>query len=863
MRPTRSASSNPFLAIVSAIMVCLFSCVGHAESVPREWQNITVPKVEEVAASFASPPAEYSLTMWWFWNGEMTESIICRDLADLKSHGIGSVMIWPYNGLTNLEYLSPEWFDRVKYAVHEAGRLGLRIWIMDEGCYPSGFVGGKVTRERPQQRMQVLAEREISPGHLEVKPEYRTSATRYIHAPGFRKDATYSLFDALNPTATTDFLTDVHEQYWASFGDEFGRTVLGIMGDEPSFPGVPYTEAIFDDFARRKGYDIRPHLAQIFTKNPGDDARRIRADYWDVWTDLYRDHFFQPQADWCARHGVEFLMHLCGEEDMPTLVALNGDFFKCMRPVQVPGVDAIWRQIWPGKVADYSKLASSVAHLRGRPRAFCEAYAVYGRGLSVEQAKWVLDHLLARGINLIQAMSYLSSRETFRPYFCPPDLNLSPQWPHFSALFAYANRMSYLLSVGEPTASIAVYYPTTSGWLGDFSANETALALAQHLLENQCDFDFVDEESLQSGLKLETAAMVNASGQRYRTVIVPAVKAISRTALQRLEEFAASGGRVVFVEHLPDLVVGQTFLHAADGPKHLPWAAIIRPADSLQMAASLLPEPDLVVKRLPEGGICPAVKYVHRRLEDGEIYFLFNESAETLEASVRLQGEGAPQFWNARTGFRSRPLDVRREGNCVHFALRLEPNEARTIVLGPAPREPLPVEPLMRPTSQSIVLDGDWNLTIGERPCRGPLKRWSEYGEAGFSGTVRYARQFTVPETLSRGNGSVYLDLGDVKYSARAVLNGIDLGTLAWRPFRWNVDEAIRTGANTLEVEVTNTAANELAGDPQRLADLRERGWLQNSYIQRYLPFDEEMVPSGLLGPARLAVYEKIKSPAE
>lgn len=96
--------------------------------------------------------------------------------------------------------------------------------------------------------------------------EYRTSATRYIHAPGFRKDDTYSLFDALDPQASRDFLADVHEQYKKYIGDEFGRTVLGFMGDEPSFPGVPYTARIYDEFERRKGYDIRSHLAQLFAR---------------------------------------------------------------------------------------------------------------------------------------------------------------------------------------------------------------------------------------------------------------------------------------------------------------------------------------------------------------------------------------------------------------------------------------------------------------------------------------------------------------------------------------------------------------------------------------------------------------------
>jgi hypothetical protein len=842
-----------------AIALLLAACwkspsVGSPPGVPT-WQTVVVPKVDEAARNFANPPTEYALTMWWFWNGDMTEVNIRRDLAELKARGVGAVIIWPYNGLVNLEYLSLAWFERVTYAVTEARRLGMRVWLTDEGCYPSGFVGGKVTRERPGQRMQILAAKKNDRGGYDVQPVYRTSPTRYIHAPGFPKDETYSLFDALNPAATGDFLRDVHEQYRKHMGAEFGRTVLGIMGDEPSFPGVPYTPGIFEEFQRRKGYDVQPHLAGFFRAHPTEQARRIRADYWDVWTDLYRDSFFRPQADWCARHGLEYLVHLCGEEDMKTLVALNGDYFKCMQPVQIPGVDAIWRQVWPGKVSDYPKLASSAAHLGGRPRAFCEGYAVYGRGLSVEQAKWVLDDLFVRGINLFQAMSYLSSRETFRPYFCPPDLNLSPQWPHFSLLFAYANRMSYLLSQGEPTAAIAVYYPTTSGWLGDFSANAAMLDTVQRLLEQQRDFDFVDEDSFRSRLSREAAALVNRSGQRYRAVLVPPLKIISQVVLDRLEEFSLAGGTVIFLGHLPELVAGRTYLDAVPGPKSLRWGILSAEPPLSAHLLALLPQPDLIVERGSTGDSWPSVKYLHRRLADGEVYFLFNEGTQSLDLSIVLQGGGAPQFWDAVTGMRTRAGGATCRGNCVRVPLTLDPHEARIIVLGPVTSKPKEVQAHLKPTPQSLTIEGDWQLMIAGRSYQGSLKSWSEYGQPGYSGTVRYRKEFSVSPASMGNNRDLYLDLGEVKYSARALLNGKDLGIRAWRPFRWPVGDAIQQGSNVLEIEITNTAANELAANPARMKELEHKGWLRNSYLGTYLAFDKEMTPSGLLGPVRLTEY--------
>ena len=91
------------------------------------------------------------------------------------------------------------------------------------------------------------------------------------------------------------------------------------------------------------------------------------------------------------------------------LVRSEGDYFRAMQHVPVPGIDAIWNQIWPGRVADFSKLASSAAHLYGRPRAFSESFAAYRIRPTVEQAKWVIDQQFVRGINMLEVMFYPSS----------------------------------------------------------------------------------------------------------------------------------------------------------------------------------------------------------------------------------------------------------------------------------------------------------------------------------------------------------------------------------------------------------------------------------------------------------------------
>jgi len=150
------------------------------------------------------------------------------------------------------------------------------------------------------------------------------------------------------------------------------------------------------EFKARKGYDIKPYLATFFVPQLSEEAKRMKADYWDVWSDLFRDNFFTVQADWCRENNIEIY---CSSEPRGS-DPRSGKIFRRLlqnnRHVAVPGVDAIWAQIWMDHVADYPKLASSAAHLFGRPRAFTESFAAYTYRPTVPQAKWVLDYQLVR-----------------------------------------------------------------------------------------------------------------------------------------------------------------------------------------------------------------------------------------------------------------------------------------------------------------------------------------------------------------------------------------------------------------------------------------------------------------------------------
>lgn len=748
--------------------------VNGASAADRSWLRIMVPSVTEAAASFDAPPPENGMTLWWGWDGPVNEQVIKRDLDRIQAMGFTGVMIEAGNRMEQ-KYLSPGWFNLFKVAVAEAKARHMRVWVEDEGKYPSGFVGGRFTRERPELCMQALAageqidvaaettvSRKVGPeticavaynldtqenkvleirdgavlfttpaqGKWQIRTTrhvFRSGATAWVDNPtGARKDNSASLCDYLNPEATQKILEWTYEGYRKAAGQECGQTFMGLMSDEPAFTGTPWTPAMLEEFQKRKGYDVRPYLAWMVNRqNLPEEARRAKADYWDVWSDLFGENYFNRLSAWCRDNNLEYICHLDKDDSNPMFVRTGGDYFKNMRNVGIPGIDVIWSQIWFDHEADYPKIASSAAHLFGKPHAFTESFAAFTNPVDVPTAKWIIDYQLVRGINMVTVMFMSASSGGGRPggtsaapsptvgtATSSPTTNNAdasqfrgtstrrgtrgggaggvagaggargPRFyagPEFPAVAKYVHRASYLLSLGTPAAQIGVLMPTTSLWLGDTASDSSNLAIALKLLATQRDFDWVDERSLGLVLELQGSQLKNLSGQSYRAIIVPSLSALSQVAFGRLQAFAKAGGRVIFLGRTPAMIADKTFLKAAGAPD-LKWALVESSGEFTPRVIEALPKPDVALDRP-----CATVKYQHRAWSDADLYFFFNEGTEKQSCQARLIGNGQAQIWDATLG----RIEAVTGGSSVDGMLRvplvLEPHGSLFIVVGARP----------------------------------------------------------------------------------------------------------------------------------------------------------------------------------
>ncbi len=619
-----------------------------------------------------------------------------------------------------------------------------------------------------------------------VRHLYRSSPTRNDAGEngGATKDSRYTEIDYLDPAATAVYLKCVHEAYEKVVGDEFGKTILGWRFDETDYTGFsPWTPKLLETFKQQKGYDLQPYIAEMFASPQSPESQRVKADYWDVWSGMFRDNFYKPLQDWCRARNMDYMGHLNHEETQinprgESMVSNEGSFWRDLRYIGVPGIDNL-SQIGPGIVADFPKIAASAAHINGHPLVWEEE-----GGDTSPNGKFIYDYQLVRGVN------YLNIR----------GLNAAPSrnglLDRASAMGWYVTRSQHLMAIGRPAAQVALFHPTDSYWLGDTEADTVTIRLQTQLIRHQIDFDHVDSDALGSYFTLDSDGFKNLSGQVYKAVVIPTSTVIQKSVLDRLRTFAGNGGKVVFVGRTPTMVVDKTFLNPVPGAPDLSFATIEPSGEITDRVVAALPKPDVKLDTPSD-----MINYIHRSLKDGEVYMFFNESRQTLSRTVMLAGTGQVQLWDAGDGTIHPLAGVAKADGTVAVPLTLGSQEAKFIVIGPLPANAAAAATTINAGQTLVALDGDWTVKLGATPLTTGLKSWEALGEGTFTGIADYTKTFDTPAALPQGK-RLYLDLGEVNDMAHIKVNGKDFDSRGWPSYVWDVTDAIKTGANTLEVQV-------------------------------------------------------------
>ena len=768
----------------------------------------------------------FSPAFFWLWNDRLDVATLCSQLEDMRAHGMRNVCIHPVpkafrpNAVQSdmaPDYLTDAFIDVFAAVVRRAGELGMHAYLYDEGGWPSGGACGQVAASDAEGRFRIRYALPAADGSVTVKAsEYRRNGPAY---PSMIENGT-----------TRRFIELTHDKYAAVLGDALGKTVRVAFTDEPCRPtgrigeSLAWTADFPEVFKAKKGYDITPHVAELVRRgDEADDAAApFRIDFRDVMADLFVERYLLPLRDWCRAHGMASGGHLNGE-DMPERASYygHGSILRSLRAMDVPGVDVIWRQLFPAPpsspaaTSPFPRYAASAMHQNGGRFALSESFAIFGNSVSPSQMKWVIDYQLVRGINTFVLAYYAQSTAgqwmaLFEPHFGP----MSPVWDFMPHLFGYIENSAKMLSSGKPGAEVAVLYDIRGIWAGGADCEVAAWshnAVAKALDRLNCDYDFVDDDQLAAATVLP-GGKIRIGEMEYRAVVLPTSQWMLAAARGKCEAFRAAGG---IVAHGDDL---------SKVPRTLRFA-----------------------------GADAAMFRVMRRIDGGrEIWFVTNEDGGRRKADISFPGGGRVVRYDPESGrFES-------ASNSGRVARHFDGGESAIFVTGDVPAAESPFVPA---ASAPISVTKGWTLKklvsyeAGEkdfvvRGCDDParpaaLGDWREALGERFCGKAIYRAEFDAPRA-----GEAMLDIGEVKWCAAARLNGKDLGSRFFGPFRWKV--SLKEGRNVLEVTVANLLVNQTGFDDVR-ARIARQFPPRSSYDRWQRPFDRENHSSGLIGPVRFS----------
>ncbi len=837
------------------------------------------------AASFAEPEAVLWPGAFWLWNAPLDPEILRSQLRDMADHDLRSVCMLPMphafrpdttNNSLDPDYLTPEYLDRVRIAVEEAARLKMNWWIYDEGGWPSGKALGKVTEGHPEfgqhrvsrERLPASAPYTVPQDALALIVEGAPAKT---FAPGATwtpvspdeiayvyRDTAGGYTDLLNPEATKRFISLTHEAYQRAAGEFFGSTVRFTFTDEPNVPPVdpakgtiPWTPGMDALYQARFGAPITDILPSLFV-NPSNDMppsdARARIAFYDLWTSRFREAYFGTIQQWCHGAGLGSGGHLNGED--VTLGAVRygfGHALRQLRAMDVPGVDVIWRQLFPGKPNPhhFPKYASTAAHQNGTRYAFSESFCVYGNGLTPAQMKWVVDYQYVRGINLlVMGCLPLSTRDHHmtgeRPHFGPVD----PLWDHLRGFHAYTARLGYALSAGTPKISTALYYPVRDMWaLGETAADavDTHDQLARELLAHQCDFDLIDDDLLADpATRVEGGALL-AGAMRYDTVVIGSTCWMRPESVAQLRAFAAAGGKVLCLDRAP----------GTDGAPGSNEGDLFTVCDIETLLG-------LSVPTIAVAPACADLRAAARTTPQGEVLMLFNEGAAEYCGQFSIAQANVYRL-DPETG-RIETLSKNGDG----ISIRLVGGESVLLLLSGDSREAvtfaksadgqMTLDDILtaRPVCQFVVGEHDYEK---QKPDVGPApfvkaSQWKTWIGEDYSGEVDYRAEIDIPETWV--GSPIALETGTIEYAATVFLDGKAMGYMLWPPRQIELPPCA-AGRHELVIRVANTLANELTSErvTKLWAEKSGPGW-PSPYHKRALEFERESRGGGLQGPVRL-----------
>lgn len=637
------------------------------------------------------------------------------------------------------------------------------------------------------------------------------------------------------------------------------KTWRVVVEDSYETGGQNFTDGFLTEFEEVYGYNPVPFLPVFkgYVVGSPDLSDRFLWDVRRLVADKVAYDYVGGLREVSNKHGLTTWLENYGHWGFP------GEF------LQYGGQsDEIGGEFWSeGELGDIeNRAASSSAHIYGKTKVSAESFTSGGSHFAryPKTMKQRGDRFFTEGINNTLLHVYIQ-----QPYedknpgmnaWFGNEFNRKNTWfSHLDLFTDYLKRCNYMLQQGTYVADAAYF-------IGEDAPKMTGVC--DPALPKGYSFDYINREVLMTRVTVKDGKITLPDGLQYSVLVLPKQETIRPDLLEKIAGFVEQGATVlgprpmrspsmqdfpeadIRVQEIADALWGDV-----DGEK----VKYARVGKGMICSGMMMEEVFELIGVKPDMQTEPndPLLFIHRKLADADIYFVSNQSEETIPVSPRFRIDGKqPEHWNPIEGSVCTLPAYGNVDGATTVPLELAPLESMFIVFrkpaGKAESESLTTN--FPEVKVLVSVDKPWQVQFD--PAKGgpqtdvimeTLADWSAFDDEKikyYSGEAVYKNEFNLSALPS---DEVYLDLGNVSVMAKVKVNGHEAGGVWTAPWRVRITDYIQEGANTIEIRVVNNWVNRLIGDSRLPIDKRTT-WAP---INPYRP-ESPLQSSGLIGPVRV-----------
>ena len=705
-----------------------------------------------------------------------------------------------------------------------------------------------------------------------------------------------------------------------------GNTLKFFIMDSWEAQFQTWSKDFAKEFKNRRGYTIQPWIPVLCGETVGNTqlSEAFLFDFRKTIADLLDQNFYKHFAELSHRNQMEYHGEAIygGWGAYPPMDALKSNEY----------IDMPMTEFWAGansnNLLDYQPANRAVTTM---PTSSALAFnkqiigsEAYTGNAHYSEAPGDLkpygDAAFCSGVNQIILHSYVH-----QPFDQKPGMTLgkfgghynrnNPVWEFNQDWLKYQSRVQYILQKGEPVVDVLFYTGDELPW---FYTKSFVNDLPYGIRPNACNIDLLNHKIkitdgklslggnqlfsmllLHNSTKMEFSTLKRIAGLVKAGAVVYGPKPLEMLSVTDLKHEVAA------FNQLAGEVWGKTSENSYGKGKMFsgkPLAEVIKQLNVI---------PDLTTNMQD----AKEIMYIHKKLVDMDIYFVFNQQNRALNRELLFRVAGkTPEIWNAENGAITKPAIYSMEKNQTRIPVSFKPFESKIFVfknevpllfihqVSLAGKEIFPLPQLADTSLQipqafikqgkfSIVseLSGDYTFKTNENkvirinltqpkivdlvnakinieffPITGEviqpvevtkLKSFTEFDNPAikyFAGKAKYTINFIAPDFVS-GNDSILLDLGYLSATSEVILNG-KLLAYPWQSNTRLLVSGLLKPENKLEISVANVCRNRFIGDLIQYGSVKSL-WT-TSPIETILNKNMPLKPSGLMGPLKLVGYK-------